>query len=210
MFAESVANRPRKSHRVAREVAILSAALRMFAGRGYDGARIEDIADAAGIGKGTLYVYFASKQAVLEGVVRAAAEPSLAAIDAISAAAGGDPVEALRAVIARAKAALRDEIAPVFLKVLVAEGGRAPEIGAIYARAVLDPLLAVVAEIVARGVASGAFRPIDPMLAARLLIAPAVSAAIARDVLGGDAAAFDPDALLDAHADLFLAGLQTR
>jgi len=98
----------------------------------------------------------------------------------------------------------------VFLKVLVAEGGRAPEIGAIYARAVLDPLLAVVAEIVARGVASGAFRPIDPMLAARLLIAPAVSAAIARDVLGGDAAAFDPDALLDAHADLFLAGLQTR
>jgi len=208
MFAESVASRPRKSHRVAREVAILSAALRMFAERGYDGARIEDIADAAGIGKGTLYVYFASKQAVLEGVVRAAAEPSLAAIDAISAA--GDPVEALRAVIARAKAALRDEIAPVFLKVLVAEGGRAPEIGAIYARAVLDPLLAVVAEIITRGVATGAFRPIDPILAARLLIAPAVSAAIARDVLGGDAAAFDPDALLDAHADLFLAGLQTR
>jgi len=103
MFAESVASRPRKSHRLAREVAILSAALRMFAERGYDGARIEDIADAAGIGKGTLYVYFASKQAVLEGVVRAAAEPSLAAIDAISAAAAGDPVEALRAVIARAK-----------------------------------------------------------------------------------------------------------
>lgn len=197
----------RSTLRAAREAAILSAALRIFAERGYGGARIEDIAEAAGIGKGTLYVYFPSKQALLEGVVRAAADPGLAAIESIAVQAEGEPAAVIRVILERAKRALRNDLAPVFAKVLVAESGRAPEISAIYRKEVMAPLIALIAEVIARGVESGVFRPIDPALAARLLLAPAISTAVTLEVFGADAAGFDPDALLDTHADLFLAGL---
>ena len=201
---------PRATMRAVREGAILSAALRIFAERGYGGARMEDIADAAGIGKGTLYVYFPSKLALLEGVVRAAADPGLAAIESIAVQAEGEPAAVIRVILERAKRALRNELAPVFAKVLVAESGRAPEISAVYRKEVMAPLIALIAEVIGRGVESGAFRPIDPALAARLLLAPAIAAAVTLEVFGPAQAGYDPDALLDTHADLFLAGLQTH
>jgi AcrR family transcriptional regulator len=46
-----------------KEQAIIAAARRMFAFHGYSQARVEDIAQAAGVGKGTVYEYFSSKQA---------------------------------------------------------------------------------------------------------------------------------------------------
>ncbi|HKM39987.1 MAG TPA: TetR/AcrR family transcriptional regulator [bacterium] len=54
-----------------KEQAIITAARRMFALHGYSQARVEDIAQAAGVGKGTVYEYFSSKQAMFEQVVEA-------------------------------------------------------------------------------------------------------------------------------------------
>ena len=61
--------------------------------------------------------------------------------------------------------------------------------------------------LIARGIKSGEFRPIDPSLAARLLLAPFIASVVSLQIYGPDEAGFDPDALLDTHADLFLAGL---
>jgi AcrR family transcriptional regulator len=191
-----------KAERIA---AIRAAAVRAFAAYGYSGARVEDIAAAAGVSKGAIYLHFPSKAALLEGVVRAAAAPTLDAIQAVSLGAG-DPADTLRVVLARAKRALKTDLAPDFVKVLVTETTRSPVVQEVWRREALEPILAMIGEVVARGVASGAFRPIDPMIAARLLIAPAISAAIAMrstDLL-------DTDTLLDAHADLFLAGLTSK
>jgi len=210
MFAEAGQAPQRPAQRAAREAAILGAALRIFAERGYGGARIEDIAEAAGIGKGTLYVYFSSKRALLEGVVRAAADPGLAAIEAIAVQAEGEPADVIRVILERAKRALHNDITPVFAKVLVAEGSRAPEVSAIYRKEVMEPLLELIATVIGRGIQTGKFRPIDPNLAARLLLAPAIATAVTLEVFGPANAGYAPDALLDTHADLFLAGLQTR
>jgi AcrR family transcriptional regulator len=54
-----------------KERAIIAAAQRIFALHGYSQARVEDIAQAAGVGKGTVYEYFSSKQAVFEQAVEA-------------------------------------------------------------------------------------------------------------------------------------------
>jgi AcrR family transcriptional regulator len=54
--------------RVEREQQILDAALAVFAQKGYGDTRIGDIADAAGIAKGTIYLYFESKDALFEAV----------------------------------------------------------------------------------------------------------------------------------------------
>lgn len=206
-YAKAPPPRSRAAHRAAREAAILRAALRCFAERGYDGARIEDIAENAQIGKGTLYVYFASKQALLEGVVRAALGPGLAALEAVSARDAEDPRIALRAIVAQAREALRHPDAAIYMRVLVAEAGRTPEVSAIVASEILTPVLKAVSRVIARGAAAGAFRPVDADVAARLLLAPALFAG-----LGNEASGFtepgELEALLSAHADLFLSGLR--
>jgi AcrR family transcriptional regulator len=49
---------------------ILDAALRVFAARGYEGTSVPDVADAAGVGTGTLYHYFRDKEALVNEVFR--------------------------------------------------------------------------------------------------------------------------------------------
>jgi AcrR family transcriptional regulator len=61
--------------------AILDAALRVFAKQGFAAARISDIASAAGVGKGTVYLYFASKEDLLMGVFEACVDDILSMID---------------------------------------------------------------------------------------------------------------------------------
>ena len=49
---------------------ILDAAMRVFSQRGYHAATIADVAEAAGLGKGTLYLYFKNKEAIAEATVQ--------------------------------------------------------------------------------------------------------------------------------------------
>ena len=48
---------------------ILDAAKQVFAEKGYDGARVDEIAKKAGINKATLYYYFKSKESLLKDVL---------------------------------------------------------------------------------------------------------------------------------------------
>ena len=64
-----------------KEQAIIAAAQRIFALHGYSQARVEDIAQAAGVGKGTVYEYFSSKQAVFEQAVEAGRRQGRALLD---------------------------------------------------------------------------------------------------------------------------------
>jgi AcrR family transcriptional regulator len=49
---------------------ILDGARRVFLADGFDGASMNDLARVAGVSKGTLYVYFPSKQALFEALIR--------------------------------------------------------------------------------------------------------------------------------------------
>ncbi|MBI3459645.1 TetR/AcrR family transcriptional regulator [Candidatus Acetothermia bacterium] len=53
---------------------ILNGALKVFARRGLKDATVDEIAEAAELGKGTLYYYFASKEDLLEALVMATAD----------------------------------------------------------------------------------------------------------------------------------------
>src|SRR6266446_3082152 len=53
----------------ARRTELLAVALQVFALRGFDATTVDDIAREAGISKGTVYLYFPSKEAILEGLV---------------------------------------------------------------------------------------------------------------------------------------------
>src|ERR671910_3285090 len=84
----------------ARPAEIVSAALEVFAERGFSAARLDDVAARAGISKGTLYLYFASKEELFKAVVREALLPNLARVERL-----------LRAPRTR-RAAARDHVLP--------------------------------------------------------------------------------------------------
>ena len=64
-----------------RRSAILAAALEEFTARGYEGARLDDVAKRAGIAKGTIYLYFADKEALFQDLVRSMVHPVLGTLE---------------------------------------------------------------------------------------------------------------------------------
>ena len=87
---------------------ITQAAVRVAAQQGISGASMDQIADAAGVAKGSLYYNFASKDAIFEAVIRDGYAQLSAAIDAASATALA--ADAPRAVAGATLAALRDNL----------------------------------------------------------------------------------------------------
>ena len=78
-----------------RRSAILDAALHVFAENGCSAARVSDIASEARVGKGTVYLYFESKEDLLMGVFEARVDELLSMIDEL-AVSGVSPREGLR------------------------------------------------------------------------------------------------------------------
>ena len=69
---------PRWSRRKdARPAELTRAALELFVERGYAATRLEDVAKRAGVSKGTLYLYFDSKEELFKAVVREGLVPAL-------------------------------------------------------------------------------------------------------------------------------------
>src|SRR6186713_2662863 len=66
----------------ARRAAILDAALEEFTARGYEGARLDDVARRAGVAKGTIYLYFSDKEALFQELVRSMLNPIVGAVEA--------------------------------------------------------------------------------------------------------------------------------
>ena len=144
---------------------ILDAAERVFAARGYDASRVGDIAAEAGVAYGLVYHYYASKEAVLEAVFRAAWGRLLAAV-ALAEETGGDAAEQLELVVKIVLRAWRDD--PDLVRLLVREVTRNPHI-----QDELDEIgqaFASLERMVRRGQADGRFRAdLDAKLAAWML-----------------------------------------
>src|SRR6516162_736317 len=92
---------PRTRRKDARPGEIIAAALASFAERGYAATKLEDVAVAAGISKGTIYLYFPTKEDLFRAVVRHALLPNLTAAEAEIASHTGSSAESLRLLAQR-------------------------------------------------------------------------------------------------------------
>lgn len=197
--------RRRKDSRVAE---LLDAALAVFAEKGFAAARMEDIAARAGAAKGTLYLYFPSKEAVFEALVRTLIVPNLDLAEAAAREHVGSVGPLLRGLVPVLAAIIREGRLVVLPRLLIGELHRFPELAGFYKHAVADRALALIAGLHRRGVAAGEFRPQDSEAVARLVVAPILLAAIWQAVFAPqEAEPFDPQRVLAAHADTLLRGL---
>src|ERR1700735_2920949 len=93
--------RRRARRKEARPGEIVEAALRLFADRGFAATKLEDVAAAAGIGKGTIYLYFPTKEDLFRTVVRQAVLPNLEAAEALLLDPDAPASDILRAIAER-------------------------------------------------------------------------------------------------------------
>ena len=182
----------------AKRRAILDAALAEFSARGFAEARMEDIARAAGVAKGTIYLYFQDKKGLFDGLLR----DVLGEVHEHTADIMTDASLPLRERLFRVYAPLMDENsrAAAVIRLLYAEGLRSPDLLDSYYRTMLAPLMAMKHERIRQ---SGCTP--HPSLEAypQLLVAPLVHALLWNG-LYADASHFDLPDLYRAYLDLIL------
>jgi AcrR family transcriptional regulator len=142
---------------------LLKMARQEFAGKGLAGARVDDIARAAGVTKQLVYHYFLSKEHLLACVLNESAEAVLAELLALDFA-HLPPIEAMRELLNHVFDQYRDDPS---LGTLAIEGLRFHERGVSHARfpELVPGLTTHVGRILQRGVQSGEFRAgTDPRL----------------------------------------------
>ena len=152
-----------------RPTQILDAAFHEFGERGLAGARLDDIAKRAQVAKGTIYLYFPNKEALFREMVHttivaalAEAETSQAGLRLESAA------EQMRWLARGWWTSLRTDRMQVLQRLVSLELGQFPDLMQFYADEVITRGRRLVSGIIARGVARGEFRELDPQVAARM------------------------------------------
>jgi AcrR family transcriptional regulator len=119
----------RQRRKDARPGELMSAALEVFAERGFAATRLEEVAQRAGVSKGTVYLYFESKEALFKAAVESAVLPALEAGEALAADHTQRPSEALRAFVFWWWEKVGASKLGALPKLLVAEVGNFPELG---------------------------------------------------------------------------------
>ena len=176
------------------------AALRVFIDKGYGGARMADVALAADVAKGTLYLHFSTKALLFEGVLRAAAGSTVQRLTAIEASLDETMEARLRATLRPLAELLDDRDRNGIFRLVIVEGPQFPEMLETYRKTVLEPLTVAV-----RNLAHGARRSgeLDSDALERvptLLLSPGLLAIVWNDLFPEQRQS--PTDIFDAFLDL--------
>lgn len=199
---------PARRRKEARPREILHAALEIFTEKGFAAARLDDVAQRAGVSKGTLYLYFSSKEELLKAVVRTALIPNIARAERAAARHAGGSAELLRLLFELAARRVSRSRLSAIPKLVLAEASNFPDLAKFYLDEVIARGFALLGGIVRRGIERGEFRPVDVENTARLLVAPLLFLALWRHSFAKVAPApLDAAAYCRSHLDLTLHGL---
>ena len=191
---------PRAGRRAERRQAILAAALKEFSARGFAAARLDDVADAAGIAKGTIYLYFRDKETLFQDLILSEMGPVVATLE--TALAVDLPV---RAVAERAVELFVREIYGTsrreIIRLILSEGPRFPQLADFYYREVLSRIIAAVRALLRRALERGELRSDAIIRFPQLLGAPGIVAIIWSGLFERQEP-LDVQGLMRAHLDL--------
>ena len=199
---------PRQRRKEARPAELMAAALELFVEKGFAGTRLEDVAARAGVSKGTLYLYFDSKEALFKAVIREGIVPVLEQGAGLIDGFRGSTVDLLRVLVGEWWQRIGNTPLAGVPKLMISEAGNFPELAAFYHEAVISRGRDLMRRTLQRGIAAGEFRAIDVETAIDVILAPVLMMLVWRYSLGAcGGTAHDPHAYLRTHFDLTLRGL---
>ncbi len=171
-MAERTVPSRRQRERQRHKQEILDAAMKLFAEKGYHNVSMNEIAAEAEFATGTLYNFFASKEALYEEIMAQCAERVLG--QALPVLDAGDERDRIAGFIRQSVAVFRESAAVVRLSLQATGGPSLAMSGAhqgVTHKKVQSRLLAKLTEVFASGVRKGVFRKVDPAVAAMALLA---------------------------------------
>lgn len=191
-----------------RPAEILKAAIAEFAERGFGAAKIENIAKRCGVAKGTVYLYYATKEELFEAMVRDQIRPNEAEAKMLFESWQGSAFELLKIMTTRLYLDSIDNAERrMVLKILISESDRFEHLARFYYDEFLSNADDMLRKIVKMGIDSGEFRDSPIAKEPRVLIAPAIFAAVWKMTFE-KAEKLKMQRWLDAHLDLILHGLK--
>ncbi|MDD0815023.1 TetR/AcrR family transcriptional regulator [Curvibacter sp. HBC28] len=207
-LAESQAKRERRKE--ARPGELLAAALDLFVEKGFAATRAEEVAARAGVSKGTLFLYFGSKEELFKAVVRENISGRFTEWEAELNNFTGTTPEMLAYAMRSWWERVGMTKASGITKLMMSEARNFPEIASFYQAEVILPGHQLIRRILERGIERGEFRVLDLDHAVYSVIAPMIFLMMWKHSVGACApASFDmqPDLFITQQIELLLNGL---
>ena len=202
----------RQRRKDARPQELLDAALDLFVERGFAATRIEDVATRAGVSKGTLYLYYTSKEELLKEVIRHHVINQIAdGAQVIRSFEGGTP-ELLDLVLQMWWDRIGETRASGIIKLMTSEVRNFPEIAQFYVDEVITPSNQMLAQVIQRGIERDEFRAMDVPQVVHALVGPLVFLALNKHSLGACSMALtlQPKVIIGTLVEMVLYGLVPR
>jgi len=187
---------------------ICAAALDVFAEKGFAAARLDEIAQRAGVSKGTLYLYFKDKADLFRAVVRDTVAPNIDLVRTMIEGADLPFPDVIRMFLPRFAALTSQARVGAVAKMVIGESRNFPELAKVWHDEVVSKALGLIGGLIERGQARGEVRAGDPRLLTFTLMGPMVMGLLWRETLqpaGG--APLDLEALAVQHAETVLDGM---
>jgi len=204
----------RRRRKDARPAELLEAALTLFVEKGFATTRSEEVAKAAGVSKGTLYLYFPSKEELLKAVIQHFLGTEIEAGIQEAAAADGPTAEVMEQLLVNWWTRIYEGPASGVFKLVITEVRNFPEIGQFWVERVVAPGHAIVSGLLQRGIARGEFVVDDVDSAVHSILMPLILMCMHKHSFAacgiGKEMDIDPIVFMHAHLRLIFAGLQAR
>ncbi len=203
----------RERRKEARPGELLDAALDLFVEKGFAATRAEEVAVRAGVSKGTLFLYFPSKEELFKAVVRENISGRFAQWNEEFETFEGSSADMVRYCMRVWWDRVGATRASGIIKLVISEARNFPDIAAFYQQEVIAPGQALMRRILQRGVDRGEFQIADMEYATFSITAPLVFLVMMKHSLGACVPQdypLDPERYLAAQMDTLLNGLLVR
>jgi TetR/AcrR family transcriptional regulator len=210
-LAEPAPKRERRKE--ARPGELLNAALDLFVEKGFSATRVEEVAARAGVSKGTLFLYFQSKEDLFKAVVRENIANKFPTWQEEFITFEGSSSDMLRYALVSWWERIGNTRASGITKLVMSEAQNFPEIAEFYQEEVIKPGNAMIRRILERGVQSGEFRDIDLEQAVHIIVAPMIFLMMWKHSMGACAASakiVDPEQFIHMQVDVLLHGMTAK
>jgi len=200
----------RRRRKAERPKEILEAAFVEFSRNGYAMTTLDQIAERAGVTKGTIYVYFDNKEHLFISMVREVTKATLDTVHEMFEAHEGSTAELLRAQFSFIyQHIVEDRRRREVVRMLIAEASRFPELADRYYDEILRPCLELLKQAIQRGMDRGEIRKSAIIDSPQVVIAP-IALVDLWMMMFDDRQPLDLKAYFDAHLDLVLNGLLAK
>lgn len=199
----------RERRKEARPGELIQAALELFVEKGFAATRSEEVAARAGVSKGTLFLYFQSKEDLLRAVITENLAGRFSEWNEEFDTFEGSTADMLRYCTQVWWERVGATPVSGLTKLMLSEGNNFPELAAFYQREVVLPGHALLRRILQRGIDSGEFLPVDVEYALYAVLAPMIFLFLAKHngTLIEDGARLDPLKYVTTQTEIVIRGL---